>query len=56
MQKNRHKIVPSSYLILINDDKLLLGRRCNTGFKDGDYGLFAGHGEENESAKETHAR
>jgi 8-oxo-dGTP pyrophosphatase MutT (NUDIX family) len=47
---SRHKIVPSSYLILIKDNKLLLGRRRNTGFKDGDYGLISGHGEENESA------
>ncbi len=51
--KDRHKLVPSSYLILIENDKILLGRRFNTGFWDGNYGLVAGHGEENESFTQT---
>lgn len=53
MIKKRHKIVPSSYLILIKDNKVLLARRCHTGFEDGNYGLVAGHGEANESATQT---
>lgn len=47
--KDRHKLVPASYLILIENNKILLGRRCSTGFQDGNYGLVSGHGEENES-------
>lgn len=56
MAKERYKIVPSSYLILIKDNKILLARRKNTGFQDGNYGLVAGHGEENETARETLCR
>lgn len=52
----RYKIVPSSYLLLIKDKKVLLAKRCNTGFEDGNYGLVAGHGEENESATDTFLR
>ena len=44
-----YKIVPSSYLVLIKKNKTLLAKRCNTGYEDGNYGLVAGHGEENET-------
>ena len=37
------------YLILIEDDKILLQRRFNTGYKDGNYSLPAGHLDDNES-------
>lgn len=56
MAKERYKIVPSSYLILIKDNKILLARRKNTGFQDGNYGLVAGHGEEGETARKTLCR
>ncbi len=49
MKKNRYKIVPSCYLVLIKGNKTLLTRRCNTGFEDGNYGLVSGHGEKNET-------
>jgi len=49
MVKDRHREVPASYLILIKDGKILLMRRCNTGYMDGKYGLPAGHVEEGES-------
>lgn len=49
MAKERHKIIPSSYLVLIKDNKILLGRRVNTGYEDGNYGLPAGHVEEGET-------
>ncbi|HCP08480.1 MAG TPA: NUDIX hydrolase [Candidatus Moranbacteria bacterium] len=54
--KIRHKLVPSSYLIILENNKILLSRRFNTGFQDGKYGLVAGHGEENESFKMTLVR
>lgn len=52
----KYKIVPSSYLLLIKNGKILLARRINTGFQDGNYGLVAGHGEKNETARETLCR
>ncbi len=36
------------YLFLIDGDKILLARRHNTGWRDEEYGLPAGHIEENE--------
>ena len=49
MAKERYKHVASSYLVLIKDNKVLLQRRCNTGYEDGKYGLPAGHIERAES-------
>ena len=49
MAKERHKIVPSSYLALIKDNKILMQRRFNTGYEDGKYGLPAGHVEAKEN-------
>ena len=51
--KERHKIIPSSYLVLMKDGKVLLLRRYNTGYEDGNYGLPAGHGEKDESFTDT---
>ncbi len=49
MQTKRHKIVPASYLIFIKKHKILLLRRYNTGYRDGQYGLVAGHLHHKES-------
>jgi ADP-ribose pyrophosphatase YjhB (NUDIX family) len=46
---HRHSNIPSSYLILIRENKILLSLRCNTGFEDGKYSLVAGHCEEGET-------
>ncbi len=48
----RFKLIASSYLILIRNNKLLLLRRKNTGYEDGNYGLPAGHLEDGESVTE----
>ncbi len=45
----RFKLIPSAYLFWIRDKKILLLRRANTGFEDGNYGLPAGHAEAHES-------
>ncbi len=37
------------YLVLVKKQKVLLLRRKNTGFEDGNYGLIAGHVEREES-------
>ena len=36
------------YLLLIRDGQILLLRRYNTGYEDGNYGVIAGHVERDE--------
>ncbi len=48
--------VGSSYLFLIQDNKILLQRRFQTGFEDGNYGVPAGHLDGGETAREGGAR
>ena len=43
MSKERFKITPASYLVLVKDGSILLSRRFNTGYEDGNYSLPAGH-------------
>lgn len=43
MTKERHQNVPASYLILVKDNNVLLLRRFNTGYEDGNYSMIAGH-------------
>jgi mutator protein MutT len=50
--KERHKVIPASYLILKKDDQILLSRRFNTGYFDGWYGVPAGHIELGEQPTE----
>lgn len=45
----RHTNVVSSYLVLTNDNKVLLTRRFQTGYEDGKYSLPAGHVEAGEN-------
>ncbi len=50
MSKERFRIIPAVYLILINDsNEILLLKRANSGFMDGWYSLPAGHLDGNES-------
>jgi len=56
IKSSRHKIIPASYLILIENGKLLMLRRYNTGYHDGDYSLVAGHLEEGETFTQTMIR
>ncbi|MGA2417751.1 MAG: NUDIX domain-containing protein [Candidatus Staskawiczbacteria bacterium] len=49
MVKERLKAVPSSYLVLIKDGKILLLRRFNTGYEDGNYSFPAGHVDKGEN-------
>ena len=50
---NHHRFLAASYLILMRDGKVLLLRRHNTGYRDGEYGLPSGHLEKGESPIET---
>ena len=52
----RFKLIPSVYLILLRDGKVLLSRRFNTGYEDGNYGLVSGHAEEKETFREALSR
>jgi 8-oxo-dGTP diphosphatase len=45
----RFKHVTAVYLFLIEDGKILLLRRHNTGYEDGNYSLPAGHLDDDES-------
>lgn len=56
MAKERFKIIPSVYLILMKDNKILLLRRYNTGFHDGEYSFPAGHLDGNETLTQTMIR
>ena len=46
--KERNKAVPAVYLVLEKEKKILLMRRANTGYQDGNYALPAGHVEAGE--------
>jgi 8-oxo-dGTP diphosphatase len=43
MKKERPKLIPTVYLVLIRENRILLSRRFNTGFQDGQYSFPAGH-------------
>ncbi len=49
---NRFTYIGASYLFLVRDNKILLQRRFQTGFEDGNYGVPAGHLDGNETARE----
>lgn len=51
--KDRHKVIPASYLVLMREDKVLLLRRFNTGYEDGKYSLPAGHVDAGETFTEA---
>lgn len=44
----RNKFIPAVYIFLVKDSKILLSRRFNTGYEDGNYQVPAGHVEEGE--------
>lgn len=45
----RFKFISDVHLLLIKNDQILLLRRANTGYEDGNYSLPAGHLEGNET-------
>ena len=47
--KQRHMIVPAVYLLIEIDHRILMLRRRNTGYMDGQYSLVAGHLDGGES-------
>lgn len=51
-QKEYFKLIPAVYLVLRRDDNILLLRRANTGYQDGNYSIVAGHLDGDEVATE----
>lgn len=41
--KTHFKLIPAAYLFLIADGRVLLQRRANTGYQDGNWGVPSGH-------------
>jgi ADP-ribose pyrophosphatase YjhB (NUDIX family) len=56
MSNERFTLRAAVYLILLNEDKILLSRRYNTGWMDGKYSLIAGHIDGNESVDKAMIR
>jgi len=49
----RNKAIPAVYLFLEKDGKILVARRYNTGYQDGNYQVPAGHVDEGELPSEA---
>lgn len=56
MPKERFKIIPAVYLVLMQDNKILLSRRYNTGYFDNNYSFPAGHLDGEETLKQAMVR
>ena len=52
MSKDRNQATPAAYLIIEREGKILLVRRINTGYQDGNYSLPSGHIERSETPTE----
>lgn len=53
IMKNRIVAAQASYILPYRGGKVLVGKRCNTGYMDGVWQVFAGHGEVGELPSET---
>jgi 8-oxo-dGTP diphosphatase len=47
--KQKFMLIPAVHLILLKDNEILLLRRYNTGYEDGNYSIVAGHLDGNET-------
>ncbi len=57
MKPEKYRSLAAVYVMLVNDNnEILLGRRCHTGYRDGFYDMPAGHLEDGETLREAAAR
>lgn len=54
--KERYQFIAAVYLLLRKENHILLLKRKNTGYEDGNYSLVAGHMEGNETIKQAMIR
>jgi ADP-ribose pyrophosphatase YjhB (NUDIX family) len=52
MKKTRFKMIAAAYLLYVRRGKILMIRRFQTGYADGEYSLPAGHVEDGETLTE----
>ena len=53
---SRPTLIPEAHLLLLQNHRILLLRRQNTGYEDGNYSVIAGHIERDETARQGMAR
>lgn len=56
MKPPRYKVIPAVYIIFRKGDEILLIRRFQTGYHDGEYGLPSGHVDGGEPSEVAAAR
>lgn len=54
--QQRFKLISAVHLILLSDGMVLLQRRSNTGYEDGNYSVIAGHLDGNETVTDAVVR
>jgi mutator protein MutT len=54
--RERHKVVPAAFVVVQDGDQVLIQRRFNTGFRDGEYEVAAGHVEAGETPQDAAIR